>query len=177
MQLNYFGALRMTLALLPAMVARQSGYVINISSIGVLSYAPRFSAYIASKAALDAWTLCAASEFADVGVHFAIVNMPLLRTPMIAPSRVYDHAETLSTEDAADLVAQAIIKPPIRVATRVRIAGQTLHALTPRLAQTVLNTAFRLSPDSGDAATPLSGVQEPSAELLAMQQQLRGIHL
>ncbi len=177
MQLNYFGALRMTLGLLPAMVARQSGHVINISSIGVLSYAPRFSAYVASKAALDAWTLCAASEFADVGVHFTIVNMPLVRTPMIAPSRVYDHAETLSTEDAADLVAQAIVKRPIRIATRVGIAGQTLHALTPRLAQTVLNTAFRLSPDSGEAATPLSGVQEPSAELLAMQQLLRGIHL
>ena len=177
MQLNYFGALRMTLGLLPAMVARQSGHVINISSIGVLSYAPRFSAYVASKAALDAWTLCAASEFADVGVHFTIVNMPLVRTPMIAPSRVYDHAETLSTEDAADLVVQAIVKRPIRIATRVGIAGQTLHALTPRLAQTVLNTAFRLSPDSGDAATPLSGVQEPSAELLAMQQLLRGIHL
>jgi NAD(P)-dependent dehydrogenase (short-subunit alcohol dehydrogenase family)/thioester reductase-like protein len=180
MQLNYFGALRMTMGLLPAMVARQAGHVINISSIGVLSYAPRFSAYVASKAALDAWTLCAASEFADVGVHFTIVNMPLVRTPMIAPSRVYDHAETLTPEDAADLVSHAIINRPIRVATRVGIAGQTLHALTPRLAQTVLNTAFRLSPDSGatgvQAHTPAAR-EEPSAELLAMQQLLRGIHI
>lgn len=179
MQLNYFGALRMTMGLLPAMVARQSGQVINISSIGVLTNAPRFSAYVASKAALDAWTLCAASEFADVGVDFTIINMPLVRTPMIAPSRVYDEVQALTPVEAADLVAQAIVRRPVRIATRVGIAGQTLHALTPRLAQTVLNTAYRLSPDSG-AGGAQEGQQPahaPSAELLAMQQLLHGIHI
>jgi NAD(P)-dependent dehydrogenase (short-subunit alcohol dehydrogenase family) len=178
MQLNYFGALRMTMGVLPAMVARQSGQVINISSIGVLTNAPRFSAYVASKAALDAWTLCAASEFADVGVHFTIVNMPLVRTPMIAPSRVYDDMQALLPEDAADLVVQAIVNRPVRIATRVGIAGQTLHALTPRLAQTVLNTAYRLSPESGGAAAQEGQpAPAPSAELLAMQQLLHGIHI
>ena len=169
----------MTMGLLPAMVARQSGQVINISSIGVLTNAPRFSAYVASKAALDAWTLCAAAEFADVGVDFTIINMPLVRTPMIAPSRVYDEVQALTPADAADLVVQAIVRRPVRVATRVGIAGQTLHALTPRLAQTVLNTAYRLSPDSG-AAEAQEGQQPahaPSAELLAMQQLLHGIHI
>jgi NAD(P)-dependent dehydrogenase (short-subunit alcohol dehydrogenase family) len=179
MQLNYFGALRMTMGLLPAMVARQSGQVINISSIGVLTNAPRFSAYVASKAALDAWTLCAASEFADVGVHFTIINMPLVRTPMIAPSRVYDEVQALLPEDAAELVAQAIVNRPVRIATRVGIAGQTLHALTPRLAQTVLNTAYRLSPESGGAAAQdvQQAAHAPSAELVAMQQLLHGIHI
>ena len=181
MQLNYFGALRITVGLLPAMVARGSGQVINISSIGVLTNAPRFSAYVASKAALDAWTLCAASEFADLGIHFTIVNMPLVRTPMIAPSHVYDDAQTLLPADAADLVAQAIVKRPVRIATRVGIAGQTLHALTPRLAQTVLNTAYRLSPDSAPAAQgeaeQLQRPSAPSAEFLAMRQLLHGIHI
>ena len=68
MQLNYFGSLRVTMGLLPGMTAKKNGHVVNISSIGVLTNAPRFSAYVASKAALDAWTRCAASEFADQGV-------------------------------------------------------------------------------------------------------------
>ena len=65
MQLNYFGCLRVTMGLLPGMVAKKKGHVVNISSIGVLTNAPRFSAYVACKAALDAWTRCASSEFAD----------------------------------------------------------------------------------------------------------------
>ncbi len=86
MQLNYFGCLRVTMGLLPGMVKRRRGHVVNISSIGVLTNAPRFSAYVASKAALDAWTRCASSEFADRGVSFSTINLPLVRTPMIAPT-------------------------------------------------------------------------------------------
>ncbi len=87
MQLNYFGCLRVTMGLLPGMVAKQKGHVVNISSIGVLTNAPRFSAYVASKAALDAWTRCASSEYADMGITFTTINMPLVRTPMIAPDQ------------------------------------------------------------------------------------------
>ena len=92
MSLNYFGALRLTLGLLPSMIKRRRGHVINISSIGVLTNAPRFSAYVASKAALDAWTRCAASEFSDMGIQFTTINMPLVRTPMIAPTKIYSQA-------------------------------------------------------------------------------------
>lgn len=178
MQLNYFGALRVTMGLLPAMIAQKSGQVINISSIGVLTNAPRFSAYVASKAALDAWTLCAASEFADVGIKFTTINMPLVRTPMIAPTAIYRNVPTLSPEEAAELVVQAIVNKPVRIATRVGIAGQGMHTMAPHLAQIVLNTAFRMFPDSeetidmeaGKKAPPLSGEQQ------AMQQLLRGVH-
>ena len=90
MQLNYFGCLRVTMGLLPGMAAKRRGHVVNISSIGVLTNAPRFSAYVASKAALDAWTRCASSEFADVGITFTTINMPLVRTPMIAPTKIYN---------------------------------------------------------------------------------------
>ena len=108
MQVNYFGALRLTMGLLPKMIEKKSGHVINISSIGVLTNAPRFSAYVASKAAMDAWTRCAASEFADRGINFTTINMPLVRTPMIAPTKLYDHVPTLTPEDAAGLVADAV---------------------------------------------------------------------
>jgi NAD(P)-dependent dehydrogenase (short-subunit alcohol dehydrogenase family) len=124
MQLNYFGCLRVTMGLLPAMVEKRKGHIVNISSIGVLTNAPRFSAYVASKAALDAWTRCASSEFADQGITFTTINMPLVRTPMIAPTQIYNNVPTLSPEEAADMVAQACIFKPVRIATRLGIPAR-----------------------------------------------------
>ena len=179
MQLNYFGAVRVTMGLLPSMVARHAGHVVNISSIGVLTNAPRFSAYVASKAALEAWTQCAASEYADQGVTFTTINMPLVRTPMIAPTHIYKNVPTLSPDEAADMVAQACIFKPVRIATRLGILGQVLHALLPRVAQIGMNTSFRMFPDSSAAqgGKGSKGDQpQLSAEALALQQMLRGIH-
>ena len=177
MQLNYFGCLRVTMGLLPGMVEKRKGHVVNISSIGVLTNAPRFSAYVASKAALDAWTRCASSEFADQGITFTTINMPLVRTPMIAPTKIYNNVPTLSPEEAADMIAQACIFKPVRIATRLGITGQILHALVPRVAQITMNTSFRMFPDStaakggGKDAKP-----QLSAEAVALQQMMRGIH-
>jgi NAD(P)-dependent dehydrogenase (short-subunit alcohol dehydrogenase family) len=177
MQLNYFGCLRVTMGLLPGMVAKKRGHVVNISSIGVLTNAPRFSAYVASKAALDAWTRCASSEYADMGISFTTINMPLVRTPMIAPTKIYNNVPTLSPEEAADLIAQACVYKPVRIATRLGTTGQVLHAFAPRVAQIVMNTSFRMFPDS-DAAKGEKGSAKPqlSAEAVAMQQMMRGIH-
>lgn len=176
MQLNYFGCLRVTMGLLPAMVEKRKGHVVNISSIGVLTNAPRFSAYVASKAALDAWTRCAASEFQDLGISFTTINMPLVRTPMIAPTKIYNNVPTLAPEEAADLVAEACVAKPVRIATRLGIAGQVLHALVPRVAQIVMNTSFRMFPDSSAAKGDKGGKPQLSAEAMALQQMMRGIH-
>ena len=176
MQLNYFGSLRVTMGLLPGMAARHNGHVVNISSIGVLTNAPRFSAYVASKAALDAWTRCASSEFADVGISFTTINMPLVRTPMIAPTNLYNNVPTLAPEEAADLVAQACIFKPVRIATRLGITGQLMHALVPRIAQIAMNTSFRMFPDSSAAKGEKGEKTKLSPEALAMQQMMRGIH-
>jgi NAD(P)-dependent dehydrogenase (short-subunit alcohol dehydrogenase family) len=177
MQLNYFGCLRVTMGLLPGMVAKKKGHVVNISSIGVLTNAPRFSAYVASKAALDAWTRCASSEFADQGISFTTINMPLVRTPMIAPTGIYNNVPTLSPEQAADMLADACISKPVRIATRLGITGQLMHALVPRIAQIAMNTSFRMFPDSSAAKGAKAGErQKLSAEAIAMQQMMRGIH-
>jgi NAD(P)-dependent dehydrogenase (short-subunit alcohol dehydrogenase family) len=177
MQLNYFGCLRTTMGLLPHMVAKRKGHVVNISSIGVLTNAPRFSAYVASKAALDAWTRCAASEFIDVGVTFTTINMPLVRTPMIAPTKIYQNVPTLSPEEAGDLIVQAIVYKPARIATRLGIFGQVLHALAPRVAQIVMNTTFRMFPDSDAAKAPKEGEKpKASADQIAFANLMRGIH-
>ncbi|HXA46658.1 MAG TPA: SDR family NAD(P)-dependent oxidoreductase, partial [Burkholderiaceae bacterium] len=178
MQLNYFGALRLTMGLLPHMIAQKHGQVINISSIGVLTNAPRFSAYVASKAALDAWTRCAASEFADIGIKFTTINMPLVRTPMIAPTKIYQNVPTLSPEEAADLIVQAIVYKPVRIATRLGTLGVVVHALVPRIAQIVMNTSFRMFPDSDSAKGKDGDKKAPhmNADQMALQQLLRGIH-
>ena len=176
MQLNYFGALRVTMGLLPKMVEKRKGHVVNISSIGVLTNAPRFSAYVASKAALDSWTRCAASEFADQGVTFTTINMPLVRTPMIAPTKIYDNVPTLSPDEAADLIAQACIFKPVRIATKLGITGQVLHALLPRVAQITMNTSFRMFPDSDAAQGGKGGKPQIAAEAEALKHMMRGIH-
>jgi NAD(P)-dependent dehydrogenase (short-subunit alcohol dehydrogenase family) len=177
MQINYFGALRVTLALLPAMAGRHRGHIINISSIGVLTNAPRFSAYIASKAALDAFSRCAASEYADTGVKFTTINMPLVKTPMIAPTKIYQNVPVLTPEEAADLVADAIVHQPVRIATRLGIFGELVHALLPRVAQIIMNTSFRMFADSPVAAGKKEGEAPPqTADQLAFSQLMRGVH-
>jgi NAD(P)-dependent dehydrogenase (short-subunit alcohol dehydrogenase family) len=176
MQLNYFGCLRVTMGLLPGMARKKKGHVVNISSIGVLTNAPRFSAYVASKAALDAWTRCASSEYADVGISFTTINMPLVRTPMIAPTKLYNNVPTLSPEEAADMIAQACVYKPVRIATRLGITGEVLHALAPRVAQIAMNTSFRMFPDSDAAKGEKGDKPKLSAEAIAMQQMMRGIH-
>jgi NAD(P)-dependent dehydrogenase (short-subunit alcohol dehydrogenase family) len=179
MALNYFGSLRLTMGFLPMMVEQGGGHIINISSIGVLTRAPRFSAYVASKAALDAWSDCAASEFADNNVSFTTINMPLVRTPMIAPTKLYNHVPTLTPEQAADLVVQAIVYRPVRIATRLGIFGEILHAVAPKATQILLNTAFRMFPDSG-AAKGKKGEAAAEVELtpeqVAFAQITQGIH-
>jgi NAD(P)-dependent dehydrogenase (short-subunit alcohol dehydrogenase family) len=179
MQLNYFGALRLIMGFLPKMIEQKRGQIINISSIGVLSNAPRFSAYVASKAALDAFAACAASEFLDKGVNFTTINMPLVRTPMIAPTKMYENVPTLSPEQAADLVVEAIVYKPVRIATRLGIFGAISHAAAPRLTQIMLNTAFNMFPDSA-AAQGKKGAeaakQELSPEQIAFAQLTQGIH-
>ena len=178
MQLNYFGALKLTLGLLPAMLAKGGGQVINISSIGVLTNAPRFSAYVASKAALEAFTRCAAAEFSDRNIKFTTINMPLVETPMIAPTQqLYRSVPTLKPEEAAAMVARAIIDQPKRIATRLGIFGAIVHALFPRLGEIIMNSGFRMFPDSAGNGDAPHGQQPPSAEMQAFAALLRGIHL
>jgi NAD(P)-dependent dehydrogenase (short-subunit alcohol dehydrogenase family) len=176
MQLNYFGALRLIMGFIPSMLQKKRGHIINISSIGVLSNAPRFSAYVASKAALDAFSRCAAAEFSDSGIEFTTINMPLVRTAMIAPTKIYEHVPTLSPEEAADLIVQAIIDRPERIATRVGIFAQVLHAVAPKVYAVIMNTAFRLFPESSAAQSQQPDTQEPSLEQISFAQLTRGIY-
>jgi NAD(P)-dependent dehydrogenase (short-subunit alcohol dehydrogenase family) len=178
MQLNYFGCLRLIMGFLPTMTARRKGHVVNISSIGVLASSPRFSAYVASKAALDAFSRCAQAEFSGKNIAFTTVNMPLVKTPMIAPTKMYDSVPTLTPEEAADLVVKAIIERPSRVATRMGIFAATLNALVPKAYEVIMNTAFEMFPDSAAARGDRKGLknEQPTNEQIAFAAVMRGVH-
>jgi len=176
MQLNYFGCLRLILRALPGMSARRTGQVINISSIGVLTNSPRFSAYVSSKAALDAFSRCASAEFSDTGITFTTINMPLVRTPMIAPTKMYDNVPTITPDEAADFVKQAVIYKPQRIATRLGIFAQMLHAVAPKISEIVMNSAFRMFPDSSAAKGISEDQQKASQEQVAFASLMKGIH-
>ncbi|GAA4866355.1 SDR family oxidoreductase [Luteimonas vadosa] len=183
MQLNYFGSLRLIMGFMPSMTQRRKGHVINVSSIGVLANSPRFSAYVASKAALDAFSRCAQGELSGKGISFTTVNMPLVKTPMIAPTKMYDSVPTLTPGEAADLLVRAIIEKPSRIATRLGIFSALVNALAPKAYEVIMNTAFELFPDSaaakGGAKAPKgAGVaeQQPSNEQIAFATMMRGVH-
>jgi NAD(P)-dependent dehydrogenase (short-subunit alcohol dehydrogenase family) len=176
MQLNYFGSLRLIMGFLPSMTAQRRGHIINISSIGVLAHSPRFSAYVASKAALDAFSRCAQAEFSDSNISFTTVNMPLVRTPMIGPTKIYDSVPTLSPDEAADMIVEAIITRPSRIATRLGIFAATLNAVAPKAYEVVMNTAFQLFPDSAAAKGQKGGEERTSNEQIAFASLMRGVH-
>ncbi|MBE5315445.1 MAG: SDR family oxidoreductase [Xanthomonadales bacterium] len=176
MQLNYFGSLRLIMGVLPGMTERRRGQIINISSIGVLANSPRFSAYVASKAALDAFSRCAQGEFSGHNIAFTTINMPLVRTPMIAPTKMYDSVPTISPDEAADLIVQAIIERPSRIATRLGIFAAVLNAIAPKAYEVVMNTAFQLFPDSAAAQGQKGAEVQPSSEQIAFAALMRGVH-
>ncbi|HSJ17533.1 MAG TPA: SDR family oxidoreductase [Solirubrobacterales bacterium] len=184
MQLNYFGPVNLILKLVPGMRERKQGHIVNISSIGVQTNTPRFSAYVASKAALDAFSRAIASEMIDDGVTITTIHMPLVRTPMIAPTKLYNRFPTITPEKAADMIGDAIIHKPKRIATPLGSLGQILYAINPRSMDYVLNTAYQLFPDSraaqGEKKEPAPGAastnEEASREQVAFAYLMRGIH-
>jgi NAD(P)-dependent dehydrogenase (short-subunit alcohol dehydrogenase family) len=189
MSLNYFGALKLILAFLPGMRERKGGHIVNVSSIGVQTNTPRFSAYVASKAALDAFSRCVAPEVVADNVRFTTIYMPLVRTPMIEPTDIYKAFPTLTPDEAAQFIADALIDKPKRKASRLGTFGEVLYAMSPKTVDLVLNTAYNLFPDSkaakkgkerkelpaGDSGSE-DGGDEMSTEAVAMAYLLRGVH-
>jgi NAD(P)-dependent dehydrogenase (short-subunit alcohol dehydrogenase family) len=179
MQLNYFGALKLILGFLPAMRAQRSGHVVNVSTIGVQTNPPRFSAYVASKAALDAFSRVAASELVEDGIDVTTVYMPLVRTEMIAPTRIYRAFPTISAEEAAELICGALVDRPKRVSTRLGVFGEVAYAAAPKACDAVLATAYRLFPDSAAARgerAPGKEEEALSTEAVAFAHLAAGVH-
>ncbi len=151
MQLNYLGAVQLILKFVPGMRERGFGQIINLSSAGVQMRAPRFGAYIASKAALD--TLCDSlqAETVSDGVRFTTVYMVLVKTPMISPTKVYENFPALTPDQAAGILADAIVHRPRRVSPPFGQFAAFADAVNPMVMDYVRNRGFTLFDDSSAA--------------------------
>ncbi len=173
MQLNYFGPVKLILDMLPTMRSRKRGHIINISTIGLQVNTPRFAAYVASKAALDAFSRSLAPEVIGDRVHLTTIYMPLVRTPMIAPTKIYDRFPTLTPDEAANMIIEAIRKRPKRIGTTLGNLGQVTYAIAPGAQDLVANRAYQLIPE-GDGKRPAP--EEPTPEQRAFIRATRGVH-
>jgi short-subunit dehydrogenase len=176
MQLNYFGPVKLILSLLPSMRQRKRGHIINISTIGLQVNTPRFSAYVGSKAALDAFSRSMAPEVIADGVHVTTVYMPLVRTPMIAPTKLYDRFPTLSPDEAADMIVDAIRRRPKRIATTLGTLAQVTYAVAPGAQDLVANAAYQLLPEGDGKGDGKGKPQELTPEQRAFVRATRGVH-
>ncbi len=186
MALNYFGAVRLIIGLLPHFSERRFGHIVNVSSIGAQTGPPRFSAYVASKSALDAFSKVVASETYGEHVTFTTIHMPLVRTPMIAPTKIYDRFPTISPDQAAAMIVRALEQRPKHIGTALGTVGEVAYAVAPSLVDAVLHQAYRLFPDSTAvvAAAGGTGVEHPatgreaalSQSALLMARLLPGVH-
>jgi NAD(P)-dependent dehydrogenase (short-subunit alcohol dehydrogenase family) len=176
MQLNFFGAIRLIMALMPHMKERHSGHIVNVSSIGVQTSPPRFSAYVSSKAALDAFTRVVSSEVIGDGVTFTTIHMPLVRTAMIAPTKIYDSFPTISPDEAADLICEAMRAKPKEINTRLGTFGEVSYALAPKAVDQILHMAYKVFPDSAAAKGQTDPSEKASMEQIAMANLMKGVH-
>jgi NAD(P)-dependent dehydrogenase (short-subunit alcohol dehydrogenase family) len=175
-RLNYLGTIRLVLGLLPHMRERKSGHIVNVSSIGVQANPPRFSAYVASKAALDAFTRVVSSETIGDNVTFTTIHMPLVRTPMIAPTKLYDSFPTISPDEAADLICEALRARPKQINTRLGTFAEVAYAVAPKAVDRILHMAYRVFPESSAARGDKDARDQASGEAIALSHLMRGVH-
>jgi NAD(P)-dependent dehydrogenase (short-subunit alcohol dehydrogenase family) len=175
-QLNYLGAVKMILGFMPHWKERRTGHVVNVSSIGVQTNPPRFSAYVGSKAALDAFTRVVSSETIGDNITFTTIHMPLVRTPMIAPTKIYDSFPTISPDEAADLICEAIRSKPKQINTRLGTFGEVAYALAPKAVDQILHMAYRVFPESAAASGKKDENEKASGEAIALSHLMKGVH-
>lgn len=151
MAVNYLGPVRLTMGLLPAMRAQGFGHVVNIVSWGVQLKAPKFSAYLASKSALDTWSRIAARETWSDGVTFTNMRFGLVRTAMVVPTGGIEDRTGMSAEQAGRHVLRALEDRPVSWGPLVGYAGEALGLVAPRLTDAVMARFHEAVPDSAAA--------------------------
>lgn len=161
MAVNFFGAVNMILAVLPHMIERQSGHIVNVTSIAAQTRGARFAGYAASKSALEAFSEATATETLSDHVTFTNVRLPLVRTTMIAPTEIFDNAGSgvWSMDKAASRVLRGIIARPATVSTPMGTLAEVGRRVAPRLTTRILHQDYLLFGESAAslrASTPQS---------------------
>jgi NAD(P)-dependent dehydrogenase (short-subunit alcohol dehydrogenase family) len=139
MVLNYYSPLRLIRGLAPGMRQRKNGHIINVSTWGVLSESsPLFAVYNASKAALSTVSRVIETEWSGQGVHSTTLYYPLVATPMIEPTKVYDGLPALTSAEAADWMIVAARKRPVRIAPRMAMTARALDTFAPNWVNAIM---------------------------------------
>jgi NAD(P)-dependent dehydrogenase (short-subunit alcohol dehydrogenase family) len=141
----------MVLALLPHWRERRFGHVVNVSSAGVQARNPKYSSYLPSKAALDAFSDVVASETLSDHITFTNIHMPLVKTPMIAPSHRLNAVPAISPERAAAMVVRGLVEKPARIDTPVGTLAEAGYYFAPMTARRFLHQLYLGYPDSAAA--------------------------
>lgn len=168
MQLNYFGSVRMAMNLLPGMLARNEGHIINVSTVGVQANPARFSAYLSSKWALEGWSWVAANELAHTGVSISTINYPLVRTPMIAPTKIYDYTPTMSPAKAVDWMLDIIITRNKRKVGPLGLMALGMYYALPKTSESIVNLSYQVvyeQPPAKPETTAASNDAPPAADV------------
>ena len=128
---NYLAAARLVLGLLPGMRGTGDGHIVNVSSIGLQTGMPRFSAYNASKAAIDSFVRSLAPEVAADGVRVSVVYLPLVRTAMSEPTTSFGLLPALTADAAAARLCRALVRRPPRASSPVGAMGELAALIAP----------------------------------------------
>lgn len=171
MQINYFAAIRMAMNILPGMLARNEGHIINVSTLGVQTCPARFSAYLGSKWALEGWSWVTANELAHTNINISTINYPLVSTPMIAPSKVYKYMPwKLSPKTAVRWMLDIVITRNKRKVDAVGVMGLFLYYLLPKTAENFINFTYQIIHE-----TPPESYQATKTEAARQTTQVQNI--
>jgi len=141
---------RLTLRLLPSLIER-SGTISHVLTMGVLIPGPYFAAYLATKAALDAFGDSLMSELQHEGIHVSSVYLPLVKTEMMAPVEEYaGRRDVMTAKRAATMILDGVVDRRRRVMTPVGAYLAFSNRVTPATTSRILNLIQRTFP-VGDA--------------------------
>ncbi|MEJ7636296.1 SDR family NAD(P)-dependent oxidoreductase [Aeromicrobium sp.] len=143
MAINYFGALRLTLAMVPRFLQQGHGHVVISSSMSTQVPIPLFSAYLASKAALESFTRSLTAELGHQGMTSTVVYFPMVRTEMSGATQIYQAMPMLSADKAANWLVKAVVDKPTRVSSLPGAMGELGMAALPGVVTRVSQPLFR----------------------------------
>lgn len=143
MAINYFGAVRLTLALVPRFLEQGHGHVVISSSMSTQLPIPLFSAYLASKSALESFTRSLVAELGSDGITATTVYFPMVRTEMSGRTDIYQAMPMLSADRAAGWLVRAVVDRPARVTSLQGAAGEIGMAALPGTLTAGMRPLFR----------------------------------
>jgi short-subunit dehydrogenase len=143
MAINYTAAVHLTLAFLPQFRAQGHGHVVFSSTMSTQFPVPLFSAYVASKAAVESFAHSWNAELAHRGITATIVNFPMVRTEMSEATGIYKAMRMMSARRAGRWLVTAVEKRPLRISPTLGLVGELGMATVPRVITSVVPRLLR----------------------------------